>query len=67
MSPFGQKRQRRTNRNCQSLWRRSHIVTHEETEKKMDELARKYVEARDPEIREELYRLSRKLENLEKK
>ena len=34
----------------------------EEREKRMDELTRKYVEIRDPEIREELYRLGRELE-----
>ena len=34
----------------------------EEIEHKMDELARKYVETRDPKIREEIYRLGRELE-----
>jgi hypothetical protein len=32
----------------------------------MDELARKYVETRDKEIPQELYRLSRELEKMEK-
>jgi FKBP-type peptidyl-prolyl cis-trans isomerase (trigger factor) len=39
-------------------------VTREEIEQKMDELARKYTETHDPEVREELYRLSRELEKL---
>jgi len=34
--------------------------------KRMDELARKYVEAHDKEIIEELYELSRELEKMEK-
>ena len=44
-------------------------MTREETEQKMDELARKYVATQDPEIREEIYRLGRepeKMETLEK-
>jgi hypothetical protein len=41
-------------------------VTREEIEKRMDELARKYVEKRDPDIIEELNRLSRQLQELEK-
>jgi hypothetical protein len=32
----------------------------------MDELARKYLEAHDPEIPYELYKLARELENIEK-
>ena len=38
----------------------------DEIEQRMDELARKYVETRDPEIREEIHRLSRELEKMEK-
>jgi hypothetical protein len=34
-------------------------------EQKMDELTRKYTEARDPEIRKEIYRLARLLEELD--
>jgi hypothetical protein len=41
-------------------------MTREELEKRMDELARKYVEKRDPEIIEELYRLRIELTRLEK-
>jgi hypothetical protein len=41
-------------------------VTREEIEKQMDELARKYVETRDSHIIEELNRLSRQLQELEK-
>ena len=40
-------------------------MTREEIEKKMDELARKYVETHDKEIIEEHYRLGRELEKLE--
>jgi len=41
-------------------------LTPEEIEKRMDELARKYVETRDRNIIEELNRLSRQLQELEK-
>jgi FKBP-type peptidyl-prolyl cis-trans isomerase (trigger factor) len=41
-------------------------VTREEIEKRMDELARKYVETHDRDIIEELNRLSRQLQELEK-
>jgi hypothetical protein len=41
-------------------------MTREEIEKRMDELARKYVETRDRNITEELNRLSRQLQKLEK-
>jgi FKBP-type peptidyl-prolyl cis-trans isomerase (trigger factor) len=41
-------------------------VTREEIEKRMDELARKYVETRDSHIIEKLNRLSRQLQELEK-
>ena len=41
-------------------------MTREEIEQKMDELARKYVETHDPEIREEIYRLGREAEKMEK-
>jgi hypothetical protein len=37
-----------------------------ELEERMDELARKYVEARDPEIPAEMCKLARELEKLEK-
>jgi hypothetical protein len=40
-------------------------VTREEVEKRMDELARKYVETHDKQIIEELYRLGRELEKRE--
>ena len=35
-------------------------------EQKMDELIRKHTETRDPKIREEIYRLGRELEKMEK-
>jgi hypothetical protein len=41
-------------------------MTREELEKRMDEPARKYVKTRDPEIREELYKLRVELKRLEK-
>jgi hypothetical protein len=41
-------------------------ITREEIEKRMDELARKYVETHDPEIPQEIYRLARELEKNEK-
>ena len=41
-------------------------MSREEIEQKMDELARKYVETHEPEIREEIYRLGRELEKMEK-
>ena len=41
-------------------------MTREAIEQKIDELARKYVEAHDPEIREEIYRLGREFERMEK-
>jgi hypothetical protein len=41
-------------------------VTREEIERRMDELARKYVETHDREIIEELNRLGRQLQELEK-
>ena len=44
------------------LW----IMTREEIEKRMDELARKYVQSRDHEIIEELYKLRLELSKLEK-
>ena len=36
-------------------------MSREEIEQKMDELARKYVETHEPEIREEIHRLGREL------
>jgi hypothetical protein len=65
MSSFGQERQRRTNRNCQSLWRRSDTVTPQEIEQKMDMLAREYHETKDPEIMAELFELARRLKEME--
>jgi len=41
-------------------------MTHEEMEKRLHELARKYVETHDQKIIEELYELSRELEKMEK-
>jgi hypothetical protein len=39
-------------------------MTRQEIEKQLDELTRKYVETHDPEVREQIYRLS--LEKLNK-
>ena len=41
-------------------------MTREETERRMDDLARKYVETHDKEIIEELYKLVRELARMEK-
>ena len=41
-------------------------MTREEIKKRLDELARKYVETHDKEIVPELYRLARELEKMEK-
>jgi ribosomal protein L29 len=41
-------------------------MTREEIEKRMDELARKYVETRDQKIIEQLYKLRVELNKLEK-
>jgi hypothetical protein len=41
-------------------------MTREEIEKRMDELARKYVETHDKEIIDQLYELGRALEKIEK-
>jgi hypothetical protein len=41
-------------------------MTREEIEKRMDELARKYVETHDKKIVEQLYDLTRELEKIEK-
>jgi hypothetical protein len=41
-------------------------MTREEIEKRMDELAREYIETHDKKIVEELYELARELERLEK-
>ena len=38
----------------------------EQMEERMNELARKYLEAHDPEIPYEIYRLARQLEKLKK-
>src|SRR5512132_462467 len=45
---------------------RPYDMAREEIEQKMNELARKYVETRDPEIRDEIYRLGRELEKMDK-
>jgi hypothetical protein len=66
MSSYGQEHQRCKKRNRQSLWRRGDIVTREEIEQKMDELARKYVETHAPEIREEICSLADQLWEMEK-
>ena len=47
-------------------WRQALTMTREEIEDKMDELARKYVETHDKKIIEELYKLAKELEKLEK-
>ncbi len=54
MSSFGQERQRRTNRNCQSLWRRSDTVTREEIEKRIDDLALNHAARHDQDVKAEL-------------
>jgi predicted transcriptional regulator len=41
-------------------------MTREEIERRMDELARKYVETRDKKIGEELYDLARELAKMDK-
>jgi hypothetical protein len=41
-------------------------MTREEIQKRMDELARKYVETHNPEIPQKLYLLARELEKIEK-
>ncbi len=41
-------------------------MTREQIEERMTELTRKYLEAHDPEIPYELYKLARELENIEK-
>jgi FKBP-type peptidyl-prolyl cis-trans isomerase (trigger factor) len=41
-------------------------LSREEIEKRMVELARRYVETHDPEIIKELYKLVRELEKMEK-
>ena len=45
---------------------RVQVMSREEIEQKMDELARKYVMTHDKKIIEELYRLGRELEKTEK-
>jgi FKBP-type peptidyl-prolyl cis-trans isomerase (trigger factor) len=42
------------------------IMTREEIEKRMDEIARKYIETRDAEIIDELYNLRQELKKHEK-
>jgi hypothetical protein len=42
-------------------------MTREEIERRMDELARRYLETHDKKIVQELYELARELEKLEKK
>jgi hypothetical protein len=41
-------------------------MTREETKRRLDELAREYVATHDPQIVEELYRLARELEKMNK-
>jgi FKBP-type peptidyl-prolyl cis-trans isomerase (trigger factor) len=41
-------------------------ITREEIERRMDELAREYVETHNPKIITELYQLCRELEKMEK-
>ena len=41
-------------------------MTREETKRRLDELAREYVATHDPKIVEELYRLARQLEKMDK-
>ena len=41
-------------------------MTREEMDRRMDDLAREYLETHNPEIQKELYRLSRELEKMEK-
>jgi hypothetical protein len=41
-------------------------MTREQIEERMNELARKYLEAHDPEIPYELYKLARELEKIQK-
>ena len=41
-------------------------MTREQIEDRMNELARKYLEAHDPEIPYELYKLARELEKMKK-
>ena len=80
MPPWSHKRRSGTNRNCQSLWRPSdnyqrmaissrrslvEKMTREEIEKRMDELARKYVETHD-QIIDKLYELAREFEKMDK-
>jgi hypothetical protein len=40
-------------------------MTHEEIKRRLDELAREYIETHNPEIALELYRLARELEKME--
>ena len=57
MSSFGQKRQRRTNRNCQSLRRRSDTVTREEIEKRIDDLALNHAARHEQDVKAELEKI----------
>jgi hypothetical protein len=41
-------------------------MTREEIKRRLDELARQYIETHNPEIAVELYRLARELEKMEK-
>jgi len=63
--PSVKERQRRTNRNCQSLWRRSDTVTRQEIEQRMDGLAREYHDTHDPEIPEEIFELASRLREMD--
>src|SRR4029453_14626114 len=67
MSSFGQKRQRRTNRNCQSLWRRSVTVTREEIEKRIDDLALNHAARHDQDVKAELEKLRKQVAKMEER
>jgi hypothetical protein len=41
-------------------------MTHEEIKRRLDELAREYIETHNPKIAVELYRLARELEKMER-
>jgi hypothetical protein len=67
MSSFGQERQRRTNRNCQSLWRRSDTVTREEIEKRIDDLALNHADRHDQDVKAELEKLRKQVAKMEER
>ena len=67
MSSFGQQHQRRTNRNCQSLWRRSDTVTREEIEKRIDDLALNHAARHDQDVKAELEKLRKQVAKMEER